>query len=141
MTSDATRLSIVVAEDDPDDRVLTCDAIRQSGIEAEVRFVTDGVNLIADLRAGTPVAGALRGALPDLIFVDLNMPRLKGVEAIRIIKADAGLRSIPVVVLTTSRREDDITDAYDSGASAYIVKPLTPEEFRTVVRDRSGPER
>ena len=134
MTSQARRLSILVADDDPDDRVLTRDAIRESGIDAEVRFLGDGVELIAVVRASLADAKP-SGPRPDLILLDLRMPRMGGAQALQILMSERGLHRIPIVVLTTSKHQADMTSAYDGGADAYLVKPLTAEAFRSTVRD------
>ena len=136
MTSGA-RLSIVVADDDPDDQVLTRDAILESGIEAEVQCVADGVELLATLRADP--SSTTPNCRPDLILLDLRMPRMGGVEVLEIIKTDPRLRHIPVAVLTTSNHRADMTNAYTSGADDYIVKPLTADSFRSTVRGLANP--
>ncbi|MBX3248146.1 MAG: response regulator [Myxococcales bacterium] len=122
MTTDRKPLTIVMAEDDPDDRLLARDALAQSRVLNELRCVEDGVELLRYLRREAPFEDAPR---PGLILLDLNMPRMDGREALREIKADAALRRIPVVVLTTSKAEEDLVRSYDLGAASFISKPVT----------------
>lgn len=111
-----------MADDDADDRMLTKDALEESRVLNDLHFVEDGEELIAFLRREGKHAEAPR---PGLILLDLNMPRKDGREALREIKADAELRRIPVVVMTTSKAEEDIFRSYDLGASSFITKPVT----------------
>ncbi len=111
-----------MADDDADDRMLTKDALEESRVLNDLHFVEDGEELIAFLRREGKHAEAPR---PSLILLDLNMPRKDGREALREIKADAELRRIPVVVMTTSKAEEDIFRSYDLGASSFITKPVT----------------
>jgi len=118
---------ILLADDDEEDQMLACDALAEAKVSAEIICVTDGEDLMDYLcRRGkyTPPANAPR---PDVIFLDLNMPKKDGREALREIKANPELRQIPVVVLTTSKAEEDILRSYDSGASSFISKPVTFE--------------
>lgn len=135
MIAQPPRLSILCADDDPDDQVLTRDAILESGIPADVRFVSDGEELLDALRGCDPPGADSDTGRPNLILLDLNMPKMGGAEALRLLKTDPDLRRIPIVVLTTSRAASDIDRSYDDGANAYVVKPLTFEEFRSTVRD------
>ena len=122
MVSDRSLLSIVLADDDPDDQLLIREAFRKTDLSEAITIANDGVELLdyLDLHRG---AGAARR--PDLILLDLNMPRMDGREALAAIKGDPDLRTIPVVVLTTSGDEDDILKTYLLGASSYIRKPVT----------------
>lgn len=113
---------ILIAEDDPDDRLLAKEAFEESDMVSTLEFVEDGEELLEHLhRDDTPI--------PDLILLDLNMPRKDGREALREIKHNPNFRHIPVVVLTTSNSEADIFHSYDLGASSYITKPVTFEGF------------
>jgi CheY-like chemotaxis protein len=116
---------ILLADDDEEDRMLACDALAESRLSNDVYCVTDGEDLMDYLhRQGkyTPPALAPR---PGLILLDLNMPKKDGREALREIKSDPDLLHIPVVVLTTSKAEEDIYRSYKSGASSFISKPVT----------------
>lgn len=115
-------LTIVMAEDDPDDRLLARDALEQSRVLNELCCVEDGEELMRYLRHEPPYEDSVR---PGLILLDLNMPKMDGREALREIKADPALRRIPVVVLTTSKAEEDLVRSYDLGAASFISKPVT----------------
>jgi CheY-like chemotaxis protein len=118
-------IMILMAEDDADDRLLVKEALEESRVLNELRFVEDGEELLAYLRQKGPYADPETSPRPGLVLLDLNMPRKDGREALREIKADPDLRRIPIVVMTTSKAEEDIFRSYDSGASSYITKPVT----------------
>jgi len=127
MSDEHNPIVILLADDDEEDRMLACDALAESGLSNDIYCVTDGEDLMDYLhRRGlyTPPADAPR---PGLILLDLNMPKKDGREALREIKADPDLRQIPVVVLTTSKADEDILRSYDSGASSFVSKPVTFE--------------
>ncbi|HLF26002.1 MAG TPA: response regulator [Anaerolineae bacterium] len=125
---------LLMAEDDPDDRALTQEAFEEARLGNGLDFVEDGEELLHYLRR-TGKYTALRDApLPGLILLDLNMPRKDGREALKEIKADPGLRRIPVVVLTTSKAEEDILRTYDLGVNSFITKPVTFEALVNIVR-------
>lgn len=113
---------ILMADDDADDRILTKEALEESRVLNELRFVEDGEGLMDYLKKRGKYTDAPR---PGLILLDLNMPRKDGREALKEIKADPELRRIPVVVMTTSKAEEDIFRSYDLGASSFITKPVT----------------
>lgn len=125
-------VTILVADDDPDDRMLLQDALEESEVDGQIQFVKNGQELLDFLRASVErdASGAAR---PALVLLDLNMPRKDGREALREIKSDARLRSTPVVVLTTSKAEEDVVGCYNSGANSYIVKPMSFEGLVEVV--------
>ncbi|MDB4951176.1 MAG: response regulator receiver protein [Gemmatimonadetes bacterium] len=125
MTTRRTPVPILMADDDPDDRLLARDALAEACVANELCFVEDGEELLEYLHGDGRWAPPARPLRPGLILLDLNMPRKDGREALREIKADPGLRRIPVVVLTTSRDEEDVLRCYDLGASSYITKPVT----------------
>jgi CheY-like chemotaxis protein len=125
---------ILMADDDPDDRELTRDALAESRLANELRFVRDGVELMDYLRHRGAYGHAASAPRPGVILLDLNMPRMDGREALREIKTDPELRAIPVVVLTTSRAEEDIARSYELGANSFISKPVTFDGLVTVVR-------
>jgi CheY-like chemotaxis protein len=125
---------ILMAEDDSDDRLLVKDAMAECHWEGDLRFVENGEELLDYLmRRGkhSPPATAPR---PGLILLDLNMPRKDGREVLREIKADADLRRIPVVVLTTSRADTDVGGMYDLGANSFISKPIQFDALINVMR-------
>ncbi|UCH72779.1 MAG: response regulator [Rhodospirillales bacterium] len=127
-------VTILVAEDDADDRLLLQDAFKESSLNNELRFVENGEQLLDYLRRKGEYANPGEAPVAGLILLDLNMPKIDGREALNIIKNDAVLRSIPVVVLTTSAEEDDVFFAYRLGVSSYISKPVTFEGLVNVVK-------
>lgn len=127
--TNARPIVILMAEDDPDDRLLVREAFEESRLLNELRFVEDGEELLDYLRRQKGYADPESAPKPGLILLDLNMPRKDGREALREIKADPELRRIPIVVMTTSRAEEDIFRSYDMGASSYISKPVTFERL------------
>lgn len=118
-------ITILYADDDAEDRMLLKDAWHESRLWNDLHFVEDGEELIEYLHRRGKFSSLAGQPLPGLILLDLNMPRKDGREALREIKSDETLRVIPVVVLTTSKAEEDILRAYDLGVSAFIVKPVT----------------
>jgi CheY-like chemotaxis protein len=126
-------VSILLAEADPDDQALLKRAFASANLASDLRFVNDGEALLDYLhqRAGHSEETSPR---PVLILLDLNLPKKDGREALREIKADPGLKHIPVVVLTSSRLEEDISHSYARGASSYIVKPTVFGDLVEVVK-------
>ena len=122
---DSGEITILLADDDEDDRLMTRDALRDARLHNDLRFVVDGVDLMQYLRREGRYSDPASSPRPGLILLDLNMPRMDGREALREIKSDPGLRSIPVVVLTTSKAEEDILRTYDLGVNSFITKPVT----------------
>jgi CheY-like chemotaxis protein len=120
-----SRVLILMADDDADDRLLAADALAEARLSNELRFVEDGEELMDYLNRRGRWSAPGAAPRPGLILLDLNMPRKDGREALREIKADPELRRIPVVVLTTSRAEEDVLHSYDLGASSFISKPVT----------------
>ncbi len=125
MRKNAKPVIFLMADDDPDDRLLVEEAFKESLISNSIYFVEDGVELMDYLRKQDKYAHPGIAPTPDLILLDLNMPRKDGREALAEIKSDPNLRYIPVVVLTTSKAEEDIMRSYDIGAASYITKPVT----------------
>ena len=123
-------VEILLIDDDAEDVRLTCDGLREARVPSRVTVVKDGDEALAYLRAEGEHAASI---LPDLVLLDLKMPRKGGLEVLREIKADPMLRRIPVMVLTTSDAPDDILAAYDLQASAYITKPADLEEFQRMI--------
>jgi CheY-like chemotaxis protein len=117
--------TILVADDDEDDQVLAADALREAGVSNPLRFVRNGDELMNYLRHCGEYASLPPYPRPGLLLLDLNMPRKDGREALREIKADPQLRSIPVVVLTTSDSREDVDLVYALGGNSFISKPVT----------------
>jgi two-component system, chemotaxis family, response regulator Rcp1 len=124
-------VEILLVEDNPGDVRLTIEALRESRFINNLNVARDGVEALAYLRREGKFANAVR---PDLILLDLNMPRKDGREVLAEIKADAKLHTIPVVVLTTSRAEQDVLRSYELQANCFITKPVDLEQFITVVK-------
>ena len=125
MSRIAKAITILYADDDAEDRMLVKDAWAENRLANELHFVEDGEELMDYLRRRGNFAHLADQPLPGMILLDLNMPRKDGREALQEIKADPRLRSIPVVVLTTSKAEEDILRAYDLGVNSFILKPVT----------------
>jgi CheY-like chemotaxis protein len=125
MPDSGRAITILLADDDEDDRLMTRDALRDARLHNDLRFVIDGVDLMDYLHRRGRHADPQDSPRPGLILLDLNMPRMDGREALRAIKQDTDLRSIPVVVLTTSKAEEDIVRTYDLGVNSFITKPVT----------------
>jgi two-component system, response regulator len=125
---------ILMAEDDPDDRLLTEEALREAHLVNDLHFVFDGEELMDYLRNQGKFADKDDNPRPGIILLDLNMPKKDGREALQEIKDDESLRSIPVVVLTTSKAEEDILKSYDLGVSGYVTKPVTLQELIEVMK-------
>lgn len=125
---------ILMADDDADDRMMTREALAASHLVNDLRFVTDGEELMDYLLCRGPFGDPAQAPRPGLILLDLNMPRKDGREALAEIKSHPALRQIPVVVLTTSQAEDDILRTYDLGANSYVAKPVTFEGLVAVMK-------
>jgi CheY-like chemotaxis protein len=116
---------LLCADDDPDDRLLVQDAFQGARLVNELRFVKDGEELLDYLLHRGEYRDPETSPRPLLLLLDLNMPRMNGREALARIRAEPSLRSLPVVVLTTSSARDDVDAVYGIGANSYIVKPVT----------------
>jgi CheY-like chemotaxis protein len=127
-------LTILMADDDPDDCLLARLALEREGLHGTLRTVGDGEELMDYLRRRGPWADPAASPRPHLILLDLNMPRKDGREALQELKSDPSLRQIPVVVLTTSRSEEEIYRSYDLGANSFVTKPVTFESLVQVMR-------
>jgi len=123
-------ITIVLADDDPDDRQLTEEAFSENRLVNQLHCVEDGEQLMDYLHRRGQYENLREEALPGLILLDLNMPRKDGREALKEIKADPALRRIPIVILTTSKAEEDIIRSYDLGVNSYVTKPVT---FKSLV--------
>ena len=118
-------ITILMADDDADDRLLTEEAFAESHVVNDLRFVEDGEELMEYLLRRGKYSNPKDSPLPGVILLDLNMPRKDGREALEEIKNNAELRHIPIIVLTTSKAEEDIYRTYDLGANSFITKPVT----------------
>lgn len=125
---------ILIADDDEDDRMFTKEAFDENFEKNEIRFVNDGVELLDYLRRKNKYSNPALSPRPSIILLDLNMPRMDGREALKEIKTDPKLRTIPVVILTTSRAELDILKTYDLGVNCFITKPVSFTAFLEVTR-------
>src|SRR5687767_11335453 len=124
-------VQILLVEDNPADARLVAELFKEGHLHHCIRHVTDGVQALSELREHRDEAPPYR---PDLMLLDLNLPRKDGRELLAEIKADDALRRIPVVVLTTSQAEDDIARAYNLYANCYITKPVDLDHFSRVIR-------
>lgn len=146
MAPQTRQLHVLLVEDNPDHALIATRALRKAQPELReqlvITSVTDGALALAVLGIALPdPAAGERGAgsppphyLPDLVLLDLKMPGIGGLQVLEAIRADARLRVLPVIVLTTSARDDDVLAAYRLGANEYVTKPVGPEEFRTKVQ-------
>jgi CheY-like chemotaxis protein len=123
-------IQILMAEDDEEDQALVQKAFRRARVINHLNFVNDGEELLQYLRREGRFADA---PFPDIVLLDLNMPKKDGREALKEIKGDSRLRHVPVVILTTSDADEDVLRSYDLGASSYIQKPVTFEKLVEVV--------
>jgi len=127
-------ITILMADDDPDDRELTREAFEEAKLANDLRFVEDGVELLDYLHRRGKYADPANSPRPGLILLDLNMPRKDGREALQEIKQDPRFRPIRVIILTTSKAEEDILRTYNLSAASYITKPVTFEALVDVIR-------
>jgi CheY-like chemotaxis protein len=124
-------IEILLVEDNPGDARLTLEAFKEGKVINNLSVVSNGVDALAYLRRNGQYANA---AVPDLVLLDLNLPKMDGREVLAAIKDDAELKSIPVVVLTTSASQDDVARAYGHHANCYITKPVDLDQFLRVVQ-------
>jgi CheY-like chemotaxis protein len=133
--SDGKSAVILLAEDDPGDQELARRALQEDVLRTDLHIVSNGEAALDFLHRRGAFAGAVQAPRPDLILLDLNMPRIDGKQVLRHIREDESLRRIPVVVLTTSRQEEDIVRSYDLGCSSFITKPIQIDNFIRVIRE------
>jgi CheY-like chemotaxis protein len=131
MSNPLNVIDVLLVEDDPGDALMTQEAFEHHKIRNQLHVVRDGIEALQFLRHEEPYEDAPR---PGLILLDLNLPKMDGREVLAEIKADATLRPIPVVVLTTSEAEEDILRSYNLHANAYVTKPVDFDRFIEVVR-------
>lgn len=127
-------VKILIADDDEDDRMLIADAFEESLLKNPIDFVKDGEELMQYLRKEGPFADMENWTLPGIILLDLNMPKKDGRTALKEIREDPALRNIPIVVLTTSKSEEDVLKTYNLGVNSFITKPVTFDGLVDVVR-------
>lgn len=126
--------NILLVEDNPDDEVLTLHALKMNGIGNAVVVARDGAEALDYLFARGEHAGRDVNETPAVILLDLNMPKVGGLEVLRQLRADPRTRRTPVVILTTSREEQDLVNSYELGANSYVRKPVDFEQFTDAVR-------
>ena len=131
MSDHVRPIEILLVEDNPGDVRLTVEALKEGKVRNRLNVASDGVEALAFLRREDRFRDAPR---PDLILLDLNLPRKDGREVLAVIKDDPRLRRIPVVVLTTSKAEEDVLNSYDLHASCYVTKPVDLDQFMNVIR-------
>ena len=127
----ARTIDILMVEDDPGDVRLTREALKGSKVLHSLNVVEDGVAALDYLRKVAPYQNAVR---PDIVLLDLNLPKKDGREVLSAMKEDSALRSIPVVILTTSQAEEDVLRAYNLNANCYVTKPVDFDQFMRIVR-------
>lgn len=124
---------ILLVEDDPDDLTLTLRALNRTSVAPEIAHVSDGIAALQFLRAEGPYVDRAGSEAPSVVLLDLNLPKMSGLEVLRSIRRDPGLHRLPVVVLTSSKRHSDLMAGYDSGANSYVRKPVDYLEFLEVI--------
>ncbi len=129
--STSTRFDLLLVEDDPGDVIMTREALTDANVEHDLHVVDNGEAAISFLRQEGSYRDAPR---PDLILLDLNLPRVDGREVLSFVKGDQSLRRIPLVILTTSESDDDIATSYDLHANAFVTKPVEFESYLKAVR-------
>ncbi|RYU94144.1 response regulator [Emticicia agri] len=132
---DRKSIVILMADDDPDDRSMTKEALEENFLLNELRFTEDGAELMDYLKRRGKYSDPESSPRPGVILLDLNMPKKDGRECLREIKSDDDLRSIPVIVLTTSKAEEDILRTYDLGVNSFVTKPVTFVELVEVMKN------
>ena len=133
-SKNATPITILMADDDADDRQLTREALEGARLINDIRFVENGEELLEYLRREGKWAAPADAPRPGLILLDLNMPRKDGRTVLKEIKQDPEFRTIPVVILTTSKSDEDVYRSYDLGVNSYIVKPVTFEALVDILQ-------
>ena len=131
---ESTKVKILIADDDADDRMLIADAFEEAHLSNPIDFVVDGLDLLDYLKRLGKYKGMKGQPLPSLILLDLNMPRMDGRAALVEIRKDPNLMAIPIIVLTTSKSEEDIFQTYNLGINSFITKPVTFDRLVHVVQ-------
>ena len=130
--------TILIIDDDPADQFLVQEAMKTSSVNYNLRLVSDGDEAIEYLYHRGRYRDQVVAPRPDLILLDLNMPRFDGRQVAKTIKGDPTLRSIPIVVLTTSSQAEDVDDLYQLGVNSYLQKPVNFDDFTAALRDLSA---
>ena len=138
MSTEGSSITILMADDDRADRMMAEEAMEEAKLINDLRFVVDGQELMDYLRREGKYDDPSTSPRPGLILLDLNMPKKDGRKALEEIKADEDLKRIPVVVLTTSKAEEDVLRSYDMGSNSFITKPVTFEGLVEVMRSLSN---
>jgi len=131
LRADGTPIEVLLVEDDPGDVLMTQEAFQEHKVRNRLTVVSDGAEALSYLRREGPFENAVR---PDLILLDLNLPRRDGREVLAEVKADVNLRTIPVIVLTTSQADEDVLKSYQLHANAYVTKPVDFDGFIEAIR-------
>jgi CheY-like chemotaxis protein len=134
MGNSKKKLVILVADDDEDDQLFTREAFDESKLSVDIRFVNDGLELLDYLKQQNKYSDPADCPSPSLILLDLNMPKMDGREALKEIKSDSSLKTIPVVALTTSKAEQDVLRTYELGINSFITKPVAIGDFIEIAR-------
>jgi CheY-like chemotaxis protein len=134
MGNNKKKIVILVADDDEDDQLFTREAFEESKLSVDIRFVNDGLELLDYLKQQNKYADPLDCPSPSLILLDLNMPKMDGREALKEIKSDTTLKTIPVVALTTSKAEQDVLRTYELGINSFITKPVAIGDFIEIAK-------
>lgn len=134
MNKHGNPITLLIADDDPEDRMLAKEALKEARLANDLYFVEDGEELMDYLYRRGKYTDPINSPGPGLILLDLRMPKKDGREALKEIKADPELRRIPIVVLTTSKADEDIYRTYDLGASSFITKPVSFESLVDVMK-------
>ena len=127
--SEMSQNVILLVEDNPDDELLTLRALKKTGVQNEIVVAHDGVEALDYLFASGPHAGRDPAVMPQLILLDLKLPRVNGLEVLKRLRSDERTRRLPVVILTSSRDQRDMLDGYGLGANSYVRKPVNFEQF------------
>ena len=129
------QVDILLVEDNPSDAELTLRALKKNNIASKILVVTDGAGALDFIFHTGAYAGRNSNNQPKIILLDLKMPKVNGIEVIRKLKSDKNTKSIPIVVLTSSEEEKDVTESYALGVNSYIVKPVEFDKLTKVVAD------
>jgi CheY-like chemotaxis protein len=129
------RITILIADDDEEDRMMIRDAFEENRLANDLRFVENGEDLMDYLTCQGKYRAIESSPIPGLILLDLNMPKKDGREALKEIKNNPELRGIPIVVLTTSKTEEDVYRTYDLGVNSFITKPVTFDSLVSITKD------
>jgi CheY-like chemotaxis protein len=133
-TAAAQHINLMLVEDDENDVRITRRALKKSGLEGELIVTRDGQEALDYLFARPPFDDPAKCPRPGLVLLDINIPKINGIEVLRAVKEDATLRSMPILMLTTSTRQEDVAAAYAHGANGYICKPIQFSRFVEVIR-------